>query len=332
MKSFYRIFFFFFFSVLLSSSYSENSQERRFFGIINDNHVNLRTQPHIPSDISTRLQINTKVEIIGRSMKKDVIDNYTSYWYEVNVDNKDGWVWGRYINFDNTESKEDGVISFSQEGDHFVLHFVTNIKEYTLNIRSMDVAKSNKYWIVDTTPFWPLKTEIKTFIEGGIFIFLKNGELFNYLKDGDPFYFPENSISPNEELFAVSYGTAGIGRSFKIYTIANLSKIAEHSQAGGHIAWIDNNHFLYSSFEQKNKFRNWPSEDCYYIGISIFTVNNSQSKLIIPPTENSNYYIKSYNHGSLLYSEESGSYTNDGYTRTKIEKTIDITSIVSDLD
>lgn len=261
-------------------------------------------------------------------MTKETIDDYTGYWYELIVKDKSDWVWGKYITFDSDESKEDGLLKLYKKRDYFLLTFSTLKNNYSCEIREMDVAQSKNYWITDSNPYWPPKTKIKTFIDSGVCIFNKSGNMVNFLSDEDDFNFPKDSISPGEKYFVVSYGTCAIGRALSIYALDNMKKIISMSQAAGDTVWINDSTILYSSFYNNKKERNWPSEDCYYIGISMLNVNSLQSKCVIKPAEHSNFYLSKVINWELIYSETIGIIENTGFSREEIKHKIALTELI----
>ena len=66
------------------------------FGVINDNNVRMRESNTIDSKIVTQLQKNQSVEILQtvESVDKDLID---FKWIKVKIDNKSGYVYGKYV-------------------------------------------------------------------------------------------------------------------------------------------------------------------------------------------------------------------------------------------
>ena len=78
------------------------------YGYTNSESVRLRDSYGINGAIITKLINNTKVIILNRSEKEDIIDGYKDYWLKVKVINSGmiGWIYGGYIDLDQEFFKD----------------------------------------------------------------------------------------------------------------------------------------------------------------------------------------------------------------------------------
>jgi uncharacterized protein YgiM (DUF1202 family) len=67
-------------------------------GILNDNNVNIRTEPSIKSSVIDRLNKGNKVHINNTNEERISINNLVDYWYYIN-NQKPGWIFGYYVDF-----------------------------------------------------------------------------------------------------------------------------------------------------------------------------------------------------------------------------------------
>ena len=82
--------------------------ENESWAVIESSYLRLRERPEAESRLVTTLWRGYVLEIISRSPNKVFMDNEEDYWYQVNYDGLQGWVFGSYlVVFD---SREEAVI------------------------------------------------------------------------------------------------------------------------------------------------------------------------------------------------------------------------------
>ena len=67
------------------------------FAIITSSHLRLREEPSIKAKAITTLWKGYVLEIISRSTKKEIVEGHENYWYQINYDGLQGWIFGAYI-------------------------------------------------------------------------------------------------------------------------------------------------------------------------------------------------------------------------------------------
>ena len=79
--------------------------------VIESSYLRLREKPDKGSKPVTTLWGGNVLEIISRSAEKQLIDNEYGYWYQINYDGLQGWVFGAYLNlYDSKEKAERASI------------------------------------------------------------------------------------------------------------------------------------------------------------------------------------------------------------------------------
>ena len=59
--------------------------------------VNMRSEPSLDGEILAQLRINEVFEIKGKTDATETIQTQTDYWYQIEKDGKDGWIFGALI-------------------------------------------------------------------------------------------------------------------------------------------------------------------------------------------------------------------------------------------
>ncbi len=67
------------------------------FAVITSSHLRLRTEPSIKSKAITTLWRGYILEIVSRSPKMETVEGQENYWYQINYDGLQGWVFGSYL-------------------------------------------------------------------------------------------------------------------------------------------------------------------------------------------------------------------------------------------
>ena len=74
------------------------------WAVINSAYLRLREMPASEAGIVTTLWRGYILEVMSRSPAKSVVDDEEDYWYQVNYDGLQGWVFGSYLDiFDTRE-------------------------------------------------------------------------------------------------------------------------------------------------------------------------------------------------------------------------------------
>ena len=102
----------------------EYSQERYYYAVVNANGLRIREQPSLDSNIIGQLNQGMSVNILGRSLYIMFLDGNHSYWYKINYDNIEGWVYGTYIDLNDIQSAPLPILSTDLTYTHFTREFV----------------------------------------------------------------------------------------------------------------------------------------------------------------------------------------------------------------
>ena len=67
--------------------------------VVASEYLRVRISPDASSNVLSYLREGQVVELLGRSERKEVINEGESYWYEILCQGGRGWVHGSYLNF-----------------------------------------------------------------------------------------------------------------------------------------------------------------------------------------------------------------------------------------
>jgi len=77
------------------------------WAVITAPHLRLREEPSVSSRVIRYLRKGFVLEVIQKTTKMEIIEGETNYWYRVNFDGLNGWVYGSYLMmFDSKEKAE----------------------------------------------------------------------------------------------------------------------------------------------------------------------------------------------------------------------------------
>jgi SH3-like domain-containing protein len=98
-----------------SKSTGSNTKTLRLIG----DKVNVRSKPSIKSDVVLQLKINEVLDIKGKTKETTTIQNQTDYWYQIEKNGKQGWVFGALTTETLNEKvdAEDGSSTIEILGD-----------------------------------------------------------------------------------------------------------------------------------------------------------------------------------------------------------------------
>lgn len=83
---------------LTSNNTSSTKQPEKYAHVISDN-VNVRQDANTTSNVISTLQVGDSLKILSRDGSLETINGKTENWVQVEVDNKQGWVWGGLITY-----------------------------------------------------------------------------------------------------------------------------------------------------------------------------------------------------------------------------------------
>ena len=69
------------------------------WAVINSSHLRLRDQPNVESGVVTTLWRGYVIEVLAKQSHLAEVEDETNYWYQVNHDGIQGWVFGAYLTF-----------------------------------------------------------------------------------------------------------------------------------------------------------------------------------------------------------------------------------------
>jgi hypothetical protein len=71
--------------------------EQKSWGVVTSNYLRLRQKPSQNADTLSGLTKGSVVELVASTDRKETIDGNSSFWYRVNMDGLQGWVFGAYL-------------------------------------------------------------------------------------------------------------------------------------------------------------------------------------------------------------------------------------------
>jgi hypothetical protein len=69
------------------------------YGKVNDDNVNLRENPSLDNKIINRINSNEIVRVLDISEETMEIDNMIDYWFKIEHENIEAWIYGYYLDF-----------------------------------------------------------------------------------------------------------------------------------------------------------------------------------------------------------------------------------------
>jgi len=67
------------------------------WGVITSSHLRLREKPDLESRAITTLWRGYVLEIVSQGPEKETVEEEFDYWYRINYDGLQGWVFGAYL-------------------------------------------------------------------------------------------------------------------------------------------------------------------------------------------------------------------------------------------
>jgi len=78
------------------------------WGVIETAYLRLRERPSVESRIVTTLWRGYVLEVMSRSPSRAIVEGEEDFWYQVNYDGLQGWVFGSYMTIYDTK-EEAGI-------------------------------------------------------------------------------------------------------------------------------------------------------------------------------------------------------------------------------
>lgn len=86
-------------------------QVETLWGVIESPHLRLREKPSYDSRIVRYLTSGFVLEIVSRGNNKETIEGKQDYWYQINYNGVNGWVFGGYLKIFDSKGK---ALSYSK--------------------------------------------------------------------------------------------------------------------------------------------------------------------------------------------------------------------------
>ncbi len=77
------------------------------WAVIQSNYLRLRETASLSSPSVALLRKGQVLEILSRTLEKETIDEEAGYWYQIDFDGLQGWVFGSYLALYDTRQKAD---------------------------------------------------------------------------------------------------------------------------------------------------------------------------------------------------------------------------------
>ena len=77
------------------------------WAVVISNYVRIRSNPEAGSEVIKGLTKGTPVEIIFITKKEETIQDITSYWYQIQIDDIKGWLFGGYLKMFSTREEAE---------------------------------------------------------------------------------------------------------------------------------------------------------------------------------------------------------------------------------
>ena len=78
---------------------------RSSWAVVKSPFLRVREEPFADAKIHTHVRQGAVLEIISRTERKEMVENDSSYWYNINYEGLRGWVFGSYIEVLDSKSK-----------------------------------------------------------------------------------------------------------------------------------------------------------------------------------------------------------------------------------
>jgi len=105
--------------ILLFSCFGENSEEQiilpptsaiaiyNTWAVVNADYLRIRKNPSKNSEMLSALNSGTVVRILSKTENKDVVEQASDYWYQIDNQGLRGWVFGAYLDVYNSKSEAE---------------------------------------------------------------------------------------------------------------------------------------------------------------------------------------------------------------------------------
>lgn len=87
---------------------------RSTWAVVSSPFLRVREEPLAKSRILAHLRKGTVLEILSRTEKKEVLEDATSYWYQVSFEGLRGWVFGAFLEIVDSKSKAESLAAALQ--------------------------------------------------------------------------------------------------------------------------------------------------------------------------------------------------------------------------
>jgi len=77
------------------------------WAVISSSHLRLREKPLVDATAVTTLWRGSVLEVLSRSESKLVVEGQIDFWYQINYDGLQGWVFGAYLELFDTKDKAE---------------------------------------------------------------------------------------------------------------------------------------------------------------------------------------------------------------------------------
>jgi len=264
MKNKFFVILIFFF--LFSTIYSESTVS----GIVNDDKVRIRDFPGING------------KILERSENRFYIDGMNSYWLKIKKGDVVGWVYGAYININNTSYYSLEILDNSKFANEIDLNYSRSIEQVMLSKIESDILK---------------KQNQKLFFSSSDSLYQRIAILVN------------NKQSIREVLLpSVEIGISETDRYF-ILSSSELSEYIQQNYSGlisiSPLITIDNNVFFWlTGFNQLSNFSEIAIKAIAFriTQVNDTTISNLKKKYIIDQVIISPYSLFDFNNNNKDFS------------------------------
>lgn len=80
------------------------------WAVITSSHLRLRERPTQDSSAIITLWRGSVLEIVSKRNRKETVEGLSDYWYQINYDGLQGWVFGGYLDlYDSPELAEEAT-------------------------------------------------------------------------------------------------------------------------------------------------------------------------------------------------------------------------------
>src|SRR5690606_29635078 len=75
----------------------EEQADKPIFGISTSENLRIRDYPDLYGNIIGKLRQGQEVKVLKRTSWEEQIDNFETYWFQIQIEDFTGWVYGGYL-------------------------------------------------------------------------------------------------------------------------------------------------------------------------------------------------------------------------------------------